>query len=246
MALFEMLWPRGDRLSVRGWLGLLLGLAGVLVVLTPRLQGAESELQDLSFLLVLGSAFSWSLGGILLRHSRPRLPHLTAAGYQMAIGGGCLALIGLVVGEAGELTPAHFTAGAAFAFFYLLIVGSLVGFVAFNWLIGHVSAAQAGTYAYVNPMVAILVGWLLGNEEITGWIIGGMAVILAGVALVRGGVRRSLRQSGAGLEIPKSEARNSKSETIPKVSEPTTKTGRDSKPELMPGLKDPIARTQEG
>jgi drug/metabolite transporter (DMT)-like permease len=189
MAMLEMLWPRGERLSARGWLGLFVGLAGVLIVLSPKIDG-QSSFRDWGLLLVIGSAFSWSVGALCLRHRRSHISHLTAAAYQMVIGGGGLTLIGLVLGEAGELTPEHFGAGAAFAFFYLLVVGSLVGFVAFNWLLGHVSAAQAGTYAYVNPMVAILVGWLIGNEEITGWIVGGMLVILVGVAIVRGATRR--------------------------------------------------------
>jgi drug/metabolite transporter (DMT)-like permease len=74
-------------------------------------------------------------------------------------------------------------------FFYLLIVGSLGGFVAFNWLLGHVSAAKVGTYAYVNPLVAVLIGWCFGEE--LSWGLGaGMAIILFGVFLVRGGERR--------------------------------------------------------
>jgi hypothetical protein len=104
-----------------------------------------------------------------------------------------------------------------FAFFYLLIVGSLVGFVAFNWLLGHVSAAQAGTYAYINPLVAILVGWLFGNEEISGWIIGGMAVILAGVGLVRsGGQHRKRVQSGLEVVpvLSESEERNGQARPV--------------------------------
>jgi drug/metabolite transporter (DMT)-like permease len=71
-----------------------------------------------------------------------------------------------------------------------LIVGSLVGFVAFNWLLGHVSAARAGTYAYVNPIIALLVGSLVDGEELTFWALGGIIVILTGVALVRGAAQR--------------------------------------------------------
>jgi drug/metabolite transporter (DMT)-like permease len=216
MALLEMLWPRGERLCTRGWVGLLIGLAGVLIVLAPKLQEAGS-LQNLGFLLVLGSAGSWSVGALLLRYRRSRVSHLTAAAYQMAIGGGALALIGLAIGETRELTPEHLTPGAVFAFFYLLIVGSLVGFVAFNWLLGHVSAAQAGTYAYINPLVAILVGWLFGNEEISGWIIGGMAVILAGVGLVRsGGQHRKRVQSGLEVVpvLSESEERNGQARPV--------------------------------
>ena len=72
------------------------------------------------------------------------------------------------------------------------VVGSLLAFVTFNWLLGHVSAALVGTYAYVNPMVALVVGWLLGGEELHGWTIGGMLVILTGVTLVRSGVRQEI------------------------------------------------------
>jgi drug/metabolite transporter (DMT)-like permease len=121
---------------------------------------------------------------VVLRRARPSSGHLTTAAYQMAVGGGALALLGLALGEAGRL-PEQVTPGAAGAFLYLLVVGSLVGFVAFNWLLGHVPAAQVGTYAYVNPLVAVLVGCLLDHEEVTGWMIAGIAIILGGVALVR-------------------------------------------------------------
>src|SRR5581483_262813 len=107
----------------------------------------------------------------------------------MFLGGGSLALLGLVLGEWQHM-PERLTAGAVAAFCYLLVVGSLVGFVAFNWLLGHISATKVGTYAYVNPVVAVLVGWLAG-EELTGAIIAGIATILVGVGLVRGGERGS-------------------------------------------------------
>jgi drug/metabolite transporter (DMT)-like permease len=107
------------------------------------------------------------------------------------IGGGALTLIGLVLGETRELSAASFTTPAVFSFFYLLVVGSLVGYVAYHWLLGHVSGAMVGTYAYVNPLVAILVGWQLGKEELSPWILASMAIILAGVALVRVGGARS-------------------------------------------------------
>ena len=109
----------------------------------------------------------------------------------MLFGGGCLALVGLVMGEGRQLTPGCLTLGAIASFFYLLVVGSFVGFIAFNWLLGHASIALTGTYAYVNPVIALLVGWLLANETPTKAVVAGVTVILLGVALVRlGGVRR--------------------------------------------------------
>ena len=94
-------------------------------------------------------------------------------------------------GEAGQLSAASFTPNGVFAFFYLLVVGSLVGFVAYAWLLGHVSTTLAGTYAYVNPVVALFAAALL-DKEVVGWpVVAAMTVILAGVALVRqGGVVR--------------------------------------------------------
>ena len=181
MGLMESLWPHGDRLTV------LLGLAGVAVVFAPRIESPAAFFGDAGPFMILGSACCWSLGSLVLRHRRRTGSHLVTAAYQMFLGGSALALCGVALGEVSELTPDKLTPGAAFSFFYLLIVGSLIGFISYNWLLGHVSAAQVGTHAYVNPAVAILVGWVLGGEEPTGWVVGGMAIILAGVALVRSG-----------------------------------------------------------
>jgi drug/metabolite transporter (DMT)-like permease len=192
MALLELLWPRGERLTGRGWLGLSVGLAGVLLLYLPQLNGPPDPARNGGAGLILASALTWALASLVLRHRRPRGSLLAAAAYQMVFGGLGQTLLGLALGEAGEITAEQIRGhpGAVYAFFHLLVVGSLVGFVAYNWLLCHVSAALAGTYAYVNPVVAVVVGWLIGGEMITGWVVGGMAVILAGVALVRSGVRR--------------------------------------------------------
>jgi drug/metabolite transporter (DMT)-like permease len=189
LGLLELVRPGGERLAIWGWLGLLAGLVGVLLLLPLPHDLAEFFRRPGPF-LVIASAFCWALGSLVLRGRSRRGPHLTMAAYQMVIGGGSLVLAGLLIGEASQLTPEHFTSTAVFAFFYLLIVGSLVGFLAFTYLLQHVSATLAGTYAYVNPAVAILVGWLLGGERLTLGVLGGMAAILTGVALVRAGTVR--------------------------------------------------------
>ena len=197
VALMEWAWPGGDRLSGRGWLGLLIGLGGVSILLGPKLLADFRSLGDFASLgglfqhagplWVLGSSLFWALGSLLLRYRHRTGSRLASAAYQMIVGGMATTLLGFALGEGNQLTPALFTWGAAFSFFYLLIVGSLMGFVAFNWLLGHVPATMVGTYAYVNPLVAILVGWLLGGEEMTLSIVAGLVVILSGVALVRSG-----------------------------------------------------------
>jgi drug/metabolite transporter (DMT)-like permease len=193
-ALFEMAMPRGGRLSRLGWLGLFLGLVGVLVLLAPRLQEPAATTPNWGPFLVLGSSISWAVGSLILHYRERSGSHLAAAAYQMILGGTGLALVGLAAGEGQRLTPDLVTAGGLAAFFYLLIVGSLVGFVAFNWLLGHVPAAMVGTYAYVNPMVAILVGTLWGDGELTVWVVAGMVIILSGVALIRRGAVRGSRR----------------------------------------------------
>jgi drug/metabolite transporter (DMT)-like permease len=187
LALLETLWPWGERLTVRGWLGLLAGSLGLFVVLEPRLVHFSGFLNQEGLIFALASAFTWAVGSFIVRHHPHQGSHLKAAGLQMLIGGGALTLVGLAVGETAELTPESFTGRAVFSFFYLLLVGSLIGFICYNWLLKNVSAVLAGTYAYVNPLIAILVGWWIGNEELSVWIFVGMFIIVAGIALVRSG-----------------------------------------------------------
>jgi drug/metabolite transporter (DMT)-like permease len=165
MGLVESAWPSGERLTRRGWLGLLLGLLGVMVLLAPRLSNPAVLFADSGPLLVLCAALSWSVGTVILRYGRRGSAHLTSAAYQLLVGGSGLTLVGLVCGEARTVTPDSLTPAAVFAFFYLLVVGTLLGFLAYTWLLQHVSATLAGTYAYVNPAVAVLVGWSLGGRS---------------------------------------------------------------------------------
>jgi drug/metabolite transporter (DMT)-like permease len=206
MALLELLWPWGERLTWRGWLGLVIGMSGVIFLMAPKINLAESFWPDYGHLLLMGSSVTWAVGSLIVRYRERSGSHLAAASYQMIAGGSVLALIGLAMGESKQLTPDKLVPGAAIDFVYLLVVGSLMGFVSFNWLLGHVPAALVGTYAYVNPLVAVLVGWLLGGEMLDRGILGAMVVILAGVALVRGaGVRRPMmtepKREPAGAQL---------------------------------------------
>lgn len=187
LGLFAMAIPRDDRLTPRGWFGLFVGLCGVFLLLAPRLRDPARLFDDFGPFYALGSAASWAIGSLILRHLRIKTPHLTVASYQMLIGGIYLVVLAWFLGEPERL-PASLTPRAIGAFLYCLFVGSLVGFVCFNWLLGHVSAAKVGTYAYVNPVVAILVGWSAG-EILSPAMLAGIVVILFGVFLVRGGER---------------------------------------------------------
>ncbi len=187
IGLFATLWPHGERLTPRGWIGLIIGLLGVVVLLAPGLITADLAVRPGGVACVLASAMSWAFGSVALRHVRLPQPHLTVAACQMLMGGASMLLAGASIGEIGAL-PQEVTTGAILVFCYLLVVGSLGGFIAYNWLLGHVSAAKVGTYAYVNPLVAVLIGWSFG-ETVSWLLFAGMGVILFGVFLVRGGER---------------------------------------------------------
>jgi drug/metabolite transporter (DMT)-like permease len=208
MALFEFSWPRGERLTGVGWLGLVTGMLGVVVLMgghptADTDSGVSLVAGGLGMAapaatwwqpgpwLVLGSALAWAFGTFLMRHRRRGGPGLATAAYQMALGGGAVVLVGLALGEAGRLTPEHLTVRAGLAFCHLLVFGSLVGFLAYSWLVEHVSSAMVGTYSYVNPAVAVLIGWLFAGEAVTLPMLAGMALILGSVALVRAGSRKA-------------------------------------------------------
>jgi drug/metabolite transporter (DMT)-like permease len=184
LAFLETIRPHGERLPLRCWLGLLGGLGGVVVLGLG--QSAQPQPFSISGSLeILGAAFSFAAGSVLHRHLRLPVPPMQAAGWHLFFGGATLSLVGMGAGEARQMTAESLAGPAILAFFYLLVVGSLIGYSAYAWLLHHVPPTIAGTYAYVNPTIAILVGWLLAGEKLTLSILAGMVIILAGVALVR-------------------------------------------------------------
>lgn len=183
LALLEWLLPGGERLPAVAWIGLLAGLVGVGFLAMAR--GLDSVGSAVGMLLCLGSAFAWSVGSIVTRYWPSRCSLVQTAAMHLTLGGMTMVGLGLAVGEGGVMTAERLTPSAVFAFVWLLVVGSLMGFVAYVWLLGHVSSTLAGSYAYVNPALAILIGWALGGEAITAGVVAGLAVILCGVGLVR-------------------------------------------------------------
>ena len=184
IALFSCCIPGGDRLRPLGWLGLFLGICGVLVLEWPMLrEQGFSFARSAGPWFALASAAAWGVGSVLARHLPTKMPRLTASGWQMALGGGGMIAVGLLI---GERPPSSVPPATIVVFVYLLIVGSLLAFVTFQWMLQHVSATKVGTYAYVNPLVAVLLGAWWRNEPLTAELFGGMAIILVAVFLVRG------------------------------------------------------------
>lgn len=188
LSLFDSLWPGGERLGSLKWIGLFVGFAGVCLILLDH-SGDTSLLEwenwEEGNLMALGSAFSWAIGSIIQRRLVPKIDAIQIAGWQMLLGGLSLWALGFLIGEGSQMGWANLTPRAIGAFFYLLFIGSLLGFVAYVWLLQHTTPAVASTYGYVNPVVAVWVGWAL-DGEMPGWIIfPAMGLILFAVFMVR-------------------------------------------------------------
>jgi drug/metabolite transporter (DMT)-like permease len=179
MAILESIWPGGEKLHGAGWFGLALGMAGVGLLA----RGQQGEAGGMA--LVLSSACAWGIGSFIQRKLRLKGSPYLLAGWQMVFGGAATTLIGLVIGEQAQMTQESITSRAVGAFFYLLIIGSLIGFVAYIWLLKHVGTAVAGTYAYVNPVLAVILGSLVDGEQVTPFMVAAVPLVLSSVALVR-------------------------------------------------------------
>jgi drug/metabolite transporter (DMT)-like permease len=183
VALIEMLLPRGERLPARGWLGLLLGFAGLAALVWPSLQhglGGDRRLLWAIGALLFG-AFSWAAGSILSRRARLPLNSLVAAAWQMLVAGVLLTALGTALGQWPQF---HVNANSIGALAYLITGGSLVGYTCFIYLLEHVPVAKVSSNAYVNPLVAVLLGILFLHERPAAAEFAGMAGIVVAVFLL--------------------------------------------------------------
>jgi drug/metabolite transporter (DMT)-like permease len=197
-------WARGGlRPQKRVIAGLLLGLAGVGLLVSSRASGAQVDPIG-AVILILASA-SWAWGSVLSKSAPLPDSPLLATSMEMIAGGVLLLLTAAVAGQFNGFNPAKISSPAALAWAYLVIFGSLVGFTAYIWLLGVTSIAKAGTYAYVNPVVAVLLGWVILHEPVTVRMLLAAGVILLGVALVS--VNWRLGRERAGVSQPSGRER---------------------------------------
>ncbi|MGH9669641.1 MAG: EamA family transporter [Terriglobales bacterium] len=204
VAVIESILPRGERLAGRGVAGLALGIAGLVVLMWPRLaaDGAAGRMQIAGALGLVFASLSWASGSILSRRSQLRIDPFAATAWEMTLAG--LVNLGIVL-ALGDHHRVLWTARGVGALFYLVIFGSWIGFTAYIWLLEHVPTSKVATYAYVNPVVAVFLGWLVLHESVDGYIAAGTAVIIAGVALVNSS-KIHKAEAKAEPELPACEA----------------------------------------
>jgi drug/metabolite transporter (DMT)-like permease len=169
----------GERISARSLGALLLGFAGLALVVKP-----ESGASIAGPLACIGAALMWATGSFASpRISLPRDP-LVSIGWQSLLGGLAVFAAGFIGGEGGDIHPGEWSLRSLLGLAYLITFGSLLAYTAYTWLLQNAPISKVSTYAYVNPVVAILLGWLINDESISVMMIAGTAVIVASVALV--------------------------------------------------------------
>jgi len=179
MAGLATLPPWRERLSAGTVVGLALGFAGVAILMSPAFTGSRGD--PVGQVALAFAALSWACGSLYSRRAALRIDPLLATAWEMLLGGVMFLLIALVTGA--RIAP-HPRAEAIAALLYLISFGSWLAFTAYIWLLANAPVAKVATYAYVNPVIAVLLGWWLLDEPINGTVVAGSALIVVAVVLV--------------------------------------------------------------
>jgi len=183
-ALLDWLRPGGKRPQLKTVIGIVIGFAGVILLVSGR-SASDSHSSSLwAALAVVVAGILWAAGSLYSKHSpNPGSPWMNAAA-QMICGGAGLMLLAFICGEQSRADLAKVSARSAIALLYLIVFGSWIGFTAYVWLLRVSTASRVSTYAYVNPIIAVLLGWLVLGETISGRMLWGALVVLAGVITI--------------------------------------------------------------
>jgi drug/metabolite transporter (DMT)-like permease len=184
IVLTEWAWPGGSRPSAITLGALLLGFVGVTWLAAPWETAEAGAVPLRGIVAILGACVSWALGSIYSRHAKHGATPFVAAALQMLGGGAALTIVAALHGDFPRLDLAAITVRSWVAFAYLTVFGSLIAFSTFVWLMKHSTPARVSTYAYVNPIVAVFLGWLLLHEPIGPRTLVAAIIIVAAVAVI--------------------------------------------------------------
>lgn len=184
MALAEIVILRTQKLTLRLSIALLIGFCGVAVLVVRQLNLGGAPIDRAGAAALLIGAISWSLASALAKKLPLPPSKVMSSGAQMLAGGILLAVVAVASGELQTFHPAAVSTKAWLALLYLVVAGSIVGFTAYVWLLHHYTPTRVGTYAYVNPVVAVLLGYFAGGEPLGQRTIVGSACVLASVVMI--------------------------------------------------------------
>ncbi|HEY1994555.1 MAG TPA: EamA family transporter [Edaphobacter sp.] len=184
IALSEILFLRTQRLTVRLAFALLVGIGGVAVLMSNSLNLGGAPVDRRGAVALIVASVSWSIATVLARRLPLPPSKVMSSGAQMLAGGIMLTLTAAAFGEFRNFHPSTVSSGAWFSLIYLIIAGSIIGFTAYVWLIHHESPTKVGTYAYVNPVVAVVLGYFFGGEPLGLRTILGTLFVLVSVLVI--------------------------------------------------------------
>ena len=181
--LLVLRWRAGGmRPRMADFAGVALGLTGVALLVSNR--AGTGGASPLVVLVMLCGSFSWAFGSLWSRSLPPPRSPLLAAAMEMLAGGAVLAIAALLTGEGAQLAAAHVSVRSLVSLAYLSVFGSMLAFSAYKYLLAIVPASHVGTYAFVNPVVAVLLGWAFAGEPLAARTVAAMTVIVAAVVLI--------------------------------------------------------------
>ena len=171
------------RISWRGKAGLALGMAGLFVLFWPELHSTSAlgHREFMASLSLIGGSFSWALGSVLSKRWQSGMDVFSSTAWQVTAAGLANLLLALAL---GDLSRTAWTVRGVSAVMYLVVCGSWIGYTAYIWLLAHVPTSKVSTYAYVNPVVAVFLGWLILHERVDRFIVMGSAIVVLAVILV--------------------------------------------------------------
>jgi drug/metabolite transporter (DMT)-like permease len=205
VVIIEAWFFRAGRMTAQGLFGLALGIVGLLVLLWPRIVSGShlGRLELFGSAILAGTSFFWALGSVFSHRYNLSVDVFVSAAWQMTLAGIVNAVISLIF---GQFPKTHWTTPALEGIAYLVVFGSWIGYSSYIYLLEHVPTPKVATYAYVNPIVAVFLGWIILRERVDAFMLAGTAIIIASVWLVNSS---KLRQQPE--DIPVSE------ETCPKT-----------------------------
>jgi len=181
-ALLEWLRPGGKRPTLATWAGLVVGFAGAAVLALSGRQNDGQPIHWLGVAVLVGCSITWTVGSLIAKHAPKPASPIMGAGVQMLCGGAWLLLTSGVAGEWIGFQPSTVTTKSLLAVLYLLIFGSLLAMTVYNWLLHVTKPTLISTYIFVNPIIAVFLGWLLAGETLSSTTLAAGAVIVAAVA----------------------------------------------------------------
>ncbi|MDQ6831508.1 MAG: drug/metabolite exporter YedA [Gemmatimonadota bacterium] len=184
MVLLDWWRPGGTRPNAGTAIGLAIGLAGMALLVGPGVLHGGGGIDPVGAAVLIVGGLSWALGSLYARTADLPNEPMLANGMEMMAGGAILLLAGLLTGESHRLVLSAVSAKSMWSLIYLITIGAIVGFSAYTYLIRNAAPSLVGTYAYVNPVVAILLGWAFAGEPLTLRMVAAGGVIVAGVALI--------------------------------------------------------------